>query len=227
MTRIDGRQMPVPALEEQDHRSHREIARAISRSCSNRTCYRGLGISSTGIQRPLDSTFKYKGDTIQECSLSLMDPSIHRSQATASNTFVPPPLDGSLSLPEIYDYNATHNPDHLVFVYDDDEGVKKLVWSELGQAMHRAASVVRRNLKEQHRSTSTVVAILANVGKRVSVSCSSSILMTSRYLQLLYDHNGHPTRWPPGLPYIDRDHDPCWYRPSAAAYTRQIPARRR
>ncbi|KAK0437868.1 hypothetical protein EV421DRAFT_999334 [Armillaria borealis] len=92
-----------------------------------------------------------------------MDPSIHRSQATASNTFAPPPLDGSLSLPEIYDYNASHNPDHLVFVYDDDEGVKKLVWSELGQAMHRAASVVRRNLKEQHRSTSTVVAILANV----------------------------------------------------------------
>ncbi|KAK0444273.1 uncharacterized protein EV420DRAFT_1277509 [Desarmillaria tabescens] len=93
-----------------------------------------------------------------------MDPSTPPSQARASHTFVPPPLDGSLSLPEIYDYNAIHSPDHLVFVYDDDnDGVKKLVWSELGQAMHRAASVVRRNLKEQHRSTSTVVAILANV----------------------------------------------------------------
>ena len=40
-------------------------------------------------------------------------------------TFSPPPVDGSLSIPEIYEYNGRHSPDHPAFVYS----VKSDVWS--------------------------------------------------------------------------------------------------
>ncbi|KAF8993889.1 hypothetical protein BDQ17DRAFT_1431390 [Cyathus striatus] len=39
------------------------------------------------------------------------------TQALASDTFRPPPLDGSLTLPEIYDWHMKNTPNHRLFVY--------------------------------------------------------------------------------------------------------------
>ena len=60
-----------------------------------------------------------------------MDPSYYRklpiaplpkSQALNTSTFHIPPLDGSLSLGEIFDWQYEHSPEHPVFQYADDAG---------------------------------------------------------------------------------------------------------
>ncbi|KAH8114663.1 acetyl-CoA synthetase-like protein [Phellopilus nigrolimitatus] len=87
------------------------------------------------------------------------------TQALTSKTFKPPPLDGSLTLPEIYDWHLNHTSDHPLFVYSDDEGVEYTVpWGEGVCAVHRAAREVQRRVGREANvkgATPTVVAILA------------------------------------------------------------------
>ncbi|OBZ65571.1 Polyketide synthase HetM [Grifola frondosa] len=40
-------------------------------------------------------------------------------QAQNCPTFRPPPLDGTYTVPELFEYNAEHNPHHPLFVYSD------------------------------------------------------------------------------------------------------------
>lgn len=56
-----------------------------------------------------------------------------------SATFKQPPIDGSLLIPEMFDWHATHSPKHPLFVYPDDDGqVKTIKWAEAARAIHRA-----------------------------------------------------------------------------------------
>lgn len=45
-------------------------------------------------------------------------------------TFHPPPLDGSLSIPEIFEFHAEHSPEHPVFIYDDGRKEADGVWNQ-------------------------------------------------------------------------------------------------
>jgi len=42
-----------------------------------------------------------------------------RSQGLESFTFEPPPLDGSIPFPELYDWQYYHSPDHPLFIFND------------------------------------------------------------------------------------------------------------
>ncbi|PBK64722.1 acetyl-CoA synthetase-like protein [Armillaria solidipes] len=78
----------------------------------------------------------------------------------SSSTFTRPPLDGSLTYPEIFDYNAQHSPDHPVFQFFDQDHIHKLTWSEVTKAIHAAGRIVLENVP---RTDSTpVVGVLAN-----------------------------------------------------------------
>lgn len=84
-------------------------------------------------------------------------------QAVASMTFIPPPLDGSLSIPQIYDFNYHRNGDHPLFLYDDsDGGVWTIRWRAAVQAIHTAARIVYSLPKSQENVP--VIAILAVTG---------------------------------------------------------------
>lgn len=90
-------------------------------------------------------------------------------QAVSSSTFRPPPPDGSLTLVEILDYNASHNPDHTMFLYEQSDGnIRNIPWAEAGLAFHRAASMIRKHVglsgTEEPVSRPTV-AILASAGR--------------------------------------------------------------
>jgi acyl-CoA synthetase (AMP-forming)/AMP-acid ligase II len=52
-----------------------------------------------------------------------------------------PPLDGSLWLPELLEFNAQHNPDVTFYVYDEPDSSDLVSISHLDfyQASHRAA----------------------------------------------------------------------------------------
>ena len=70
-------------------------------------------------------------------------PPIPRTQALSSKTFSPPPLDGSLTIPELYDWHYKHSPEHPLFVYLDDHGnLVTITWKEAAQATHRTASLI-------------------------------------------------------------------------------------
>lgn len=69
---------------------------------------------------------------------------IPKSQALSSNTFKAPPLDGSLTIPEIYDWHLTNTPSHPLFIYADEfKQINTLFWPEVVRAVHEAARCVR------------------------------------------------------------------------------------
>ena len=71
-----------------------------------------------------------------------------------------PPLDGSLFLPELLEFNAQHNSDVTFFVYDIPESDHLVSISHLDfyQACHRAAQQIRSG----RAGDKEVVALIAN-----------------------------------------------------------------
>lgn len=82
-------------------------------------------------------------------------------QGNQSQTFRPPSTDGSLVLPQIFDYNGTQNKDHTLFRYHDDVSgaVVDISWGKANRAFHTAARIVQEKVKDI--GTRPVVAILA------------------------------------------------------------------
>lgn len=81
-----------------------------------------------------------------------------------------PPLDGSLSVPELYDFHYERNPDHPVFVYarPDGTGLTPVPFAELVPAAHRAGWKVTRTTAFDHSADPALrptVAVLAASGK--------------------------------------------------------------
>ncbi|KAF8195302.1 hypothetical protein K438DRAFT_1968611 [Mycena galopus ATCC 62051] len=67
-----------------------------------------------------------------------------QTQARSSSTFRPPPLDGSLSIAEIYDWHFQNTPNHRLFVYAYADGsVRTINWREAVQAIYVGAKVLR------------------------------------------------------------------------------------
>ncbi|KAK0231808.1 NRPS-like enzyme [Armillaria nabsnona] len=78
----------------------------------------------------------------------------------SSSTFTRPPLDGSLTYPEIFDYNAQHSPDHPVFQFYDQDRIQKVTWSEVTKAIHAAGRIVLENVPQM--DIVPVVGVLAH-----------------------------------------------------------------
>ena len=90
-----------------------------------------------------------------------------RNQALHSTTFQLPPLDGSLTLPQIYDWHLEHSPKHPILEHVDPDGnVQTVEMAELVYAVHRAARRVQAGVQAQpHNSTKRpVVSVLAASG---------------------------------------------------------------
>lgn len=54
-----------------------------------------------------------------------------------------PPLDGSMLLPEIVDFNMQSHPDRVMYVYVEDGLTKEVTYLEFGRACHRVAHIFR------------------------------------------------------------------------------------
>lgn len=65
------------------------------------------------------------------------------TQAVSSTTFKPPPLEGSLTVPEMYDWHYRHTPDHPVFVFPENGSTRIIKWPEVVQAVHTGARLLR------------------------------------------------------------------------------------
>ncbi|KAJ7210990.1 hypothetical protein C8J57DRAFT_1400321 [Mycena rebaudengoi] len=95
----------------------------------------------------------------------------------SSSTFKPPPLDGSLLLPDVFDYHSRHSPNHPLFVYVGDVGVSTAItWSQAVDAFRRAAHVSQAQV-EVDGPEAPVVAILAATNQITYLSAIAGIIL--------------------------------------------------
>ncbi|KAG7443762.1 NRPS-like enzyme [Guyanagaster necrorhizus] len=87
--------------------------------------------------------------------------SLPTPQGVSSPTFKAPPLDGSLTFPELFDYNAIHSAKHTLFRYDDlaNGGFRTISWEEGVAAIHTAGHYFKKFIQ---REAPVSIAILAN-----------------------------------------------------------------
>ncbi|KAJ3569819.1 hypothetical protein NP233_g4796 [Leucocoprinus birnbaumii] len=97
-------------------------------------------------------------------------------QAQNSLTFSPPPLDGSLTLPEIYDHHLFKSTKHPLFAYDDDSGVHNITWGQAGQAIHTAARRLSSVVPPRDTREMPVVAILAVIDQLSYFTLTAGIM---------------------------------------------------
>lgn len=91
-------------------------------------------------------------------------PLLPKTQGLTSATFRIPPLDGTLTIPEIYDWHSEHSPAHPLFQYLDDDGsIRTIKWAEAVRAIHRAGRIIQKDVKNDG-SNVPIVGILASVG---------------------------------------------------------------
>ncbi|SJL11225.1 uncharacterized protein ARMOST_14628 [Armillaria ostoyae] len=81
-------------------------------------------------------------------------------QAVESATFRPPPIDGSFTLQQMYDWHLQHSPDHRLFVYAREDGsVRTICWSEAVAAIYTGARLMK-GLVPYNSDKPPVIAIL-------------------------------------------------------------------
>ncbi|PBK62268.1 NRPS-like enzyme [Armillaria solidipes] len=93
--------------------------------------------------------------------------SLPTPQGVSSPTFKPPPLDGSLTVPELFDYNGFHSAKHTLFRYDgpDNGEFRSITWEEGVAAFHVAGHYFREHIDDE---TPVVVGILANTADSIT-----------------------------------------------------------
>lgn len=119
---------------------------------------------------------------LPEFSISFPTP-----QGQGSDTFHPPPVDGTRSLPELYEYNAKHSPDHPLFAFADDSSATRTIkYPEAWRMIQRAAKIVHGYVAKHQKRYSTqgpetpmtppTVGILANAGGQIFSSVCTAHL---------------------------------------------------
>ncbi|KAJ8093219.1 putative NRPS-like protein biosynthetic cluster [Marasmius tenuissimus] len=85
--------------------------------------------------------------------------------APSSATFKRPPLDGSMSLTEIFDWQAQNSPNHRLFTYTDKEGhVQNITWKEGIAAVYTGARSIRAQMSnvEPCKHAVPIIAIVSS-----------------------------------------------------------------
>jgi len=90
-----------------------------------------------------------------------------KTQALSSSTFTLPPLNGTLTPPELYDFHLQYSPNHPFFVYTKSGSTHTILWSKAVRSAHRAGRIVQSRLedgKTNPPSCRPIVSILALSG---------------------------------------------------------------
>ncbi|KZV70689.1 acetyl-CoA synthetase-like protein [Peniophora sp. CONT] len=107
-------------------------------------------------------------------------------QGVNSPTFHAPPLDRGLSVPDLYEYNAKHSPNHPVFCYANPETgvVRDITYSEAWGYICTTAQIVRTryaDTKEHSAGARPVIAILA-LSDSLTYALLNMAIMTLGYV---------------------------------------------
>ncbi|KAF9803969.1 hypothetical protein IEO21_09507 [Rhodonia placenta] len=111
----------------------------------------------------------------------------------SSTTFRPPPLDGLLLIPELWEWHARYSPDHPLFVFADEGGiVRRLCWPEVVRAIHTGAKIIRNRTNwKAGTAESPTVAILAN-SDSISYATTLMAIIRAEYTGFLISTRNSP-----------------------------------
>lgn len=125
-------------------------------------------------------------------------------QGLFSTTFEPPPLDGSLLLPEIFDRHAERSPNHPLFRYlDSYGGLNTIPWSRAVQAFHKVAHITRQRVDAETCGIRPVIGIVAAMGQYICPEIPfDTYFFFSRPNYLFLTHCWNFARWVSSIPYI-------------------------
>ncbi|KZT01334.1 acetyl-CoA synthetase-like protein [Laetiporus sulphureus 93-53] len=89
---------------------------------------------------------------------------VPQTQARSCSTFSAPPLDGTLTLPELFEWQSRHSPNHRIFTFSREDGtIGNIYWPEAIRAVHTGARIIQDRLGAKRESKDApVVAILAH-----------------------------------------------------------------
>lgn len=92
----------------------------------------------TSMNPPLTMTDSHLSPSLSE----LLPPALN-PQGVGSETFITPPIDGTLVLPQIIDHHLTNTTEHPLFLFEESPGhLRKILWPEAARAVHRTAKLV-------------------------------------------------------------------------------------
>ncbi len=86
-----------------------------------------------------------------------------QKQGEQSTTFLPPPIDGSFTVEQMYDWHRRHSPNHRIFVYAREDGsLRNICWAEAVTAAYTCARLMNNRIPFKEKPP--VVAILSMSG---------------------------------------------------------------
>lgn len=120
--------------------------------------------------------------------------------------FVPPPLDGSLSLTQIYDFHYRHNTNYTVFIHPTASGEQvDVTYKDVVPAIHQAARLTAEIAGvdiEARLENIPAIAVLAASGKLLHYLFQVGCLdLLSRHDILYYHSPRNNASWDPCLPH--------------------------
>ncbi|KAL0574371.1 hypothetical protein V5O48_007572 [Marasmius crinis-equi] len=110
-------------------------------------------------------------------------PAPPRTQARDCTTFCPPPLDGSLTLLELYDWHRERSPDHRLFVYPRKDGtVCSLNWRAVVDAMYHGAKLIKERLSGVDSNDSVPVVAIVSQSETIGYMVSHLSIMRANFI---------------------------------------------
>lgn len=110
------------------------------------------------------------GSVSPTTSMPLTGPLFPNNQALSCTAFKPPLAllrEDNVTVPDLFDWNAAHSPDHPLFLYDHDGTTRTISWRNAARGVHRAAHYFTDRLPSDviNSGVQPVIAILAALGK--------------------------------------------------------------
>jgi hypothetical protein len=93
-------------------------------------------------------------------------PELSAPQAVHYSTFTPPPMDGTMTVPDVFDWHAEHSPDHVVFLLSDspDSETERMTYKDANALINKATGLYYRNIARHDVPARSVVGMFGNPG---------------------------------------------------------------
>ncbi|TFK21458.1 acetyl-CoA synthetase-like protein [Coprinopsis marcescibilis] len=108
---------------------------------------------------------------------------VPRTQALASKTFTPPPLDGSLHPAELYDWNSRNNPNHPLYVYANEDGTTTtILWPEAVDAIYHGVKRIRRIMNWSPGLTNPPIIAILSAADSITYTTMVTAIFRAGYI---------------------------------------------
>jgi hypothetical protein len=119
-------------------------------------------------------------------------PELPTPQAVCYSTFTPPPMDGTMTVPDVFDWHAEHSPDHVVFVLSDgpESETERITYKNANVLINKATGLYYRDLARHDIPARSVVGMFGNPGmfSRNRRFICDKLNEFNRFVHL-FDHN--------------------------------------